>query len=152
MTNFLVSYVFATVRLWLMVSGGHFLTYWRKGAPGEGEKTDMAKRLWLKMCSTPASLQGRAGLITSNGNVNQSHSTLGVSQILRGSSQFLCWWPGDMRADLLQKSNLIAQGKSAFPPFPFVLIISSELLLNWVIWVFSSYMGVADYPPPGVYH
>lgn len=152
MTNFLVSYVFCYCETLIDGVTGHFLTYWRKGAPGEVEKTDMVKRLWLKMCSTPASPRGRAGLITSNGNVNQSHSTLGVSPILRGSSQFLCWWPGDMRADLLQKSNLIAQGKSVFPPFPFVLIISSELLLNWVIWVFSSYMGVADYPPPGEYH
>lgn len=111
-----VSYIFTTVRLWLTVSQGLFSlaegkVLWEKW------RRQKWKRLWLKILSSPASPRGRTELTTCNENVDQIHGTLGVSQILKGSLQFLCWWPGDIRADLLQKSNLIAQGKSAFPHF-----------------------------------
>lgn len=103
------------------------------------------------MRSTPASPQGRAGLITSNGNVNQSpvQHPWSVSDPERKLSSFADGL--GMRADLLQKSNLIARGKSASP----ISICSYHFLR---ITLKPSYMGVfflygcSGLPPPGVYH
>lgn len=112
MTNFLVSYSFTAAGLWLMAMG----IFWHVGSKvlQENWRRQKWERQWLKMCSSLASPQGRTELTTSYGS-NPWHPWQ-VSD-LRGSLQFLCWWPGETRAALLQKSNLIAQGRAALPHF-----------------------------------
>lgn len=106
------------------------------------------ERQWLKMCSHPPDPREEQSWPLL---MDQIHGILGVPQILRGSLRFLCWWPRDVRADLLQKSNLIVQENLLSP----VSICSYHFLR---ITLKLSYMGVFFFlshrglTPPGVYH
>lgn len=66
MTNFLVSYSFTAVRLWLMAMG----IFWHVGSKvlQENWRRQKWERQWLKMHSSPASPQGRTELSNSYGS------------------------------------------------------------------------------------
>lgn len=75
-------------------------------------------------------------------NRDPIHCTLGASQILRGRASIPCAGRTREYGSRPPKvRNLIAWSKPISVPFPLTLVISSELFLNLVTWVFSSFLA-----------
>lgn len=73
------------------------------------------------------------------------HGPLGALEILRGRPSIPCAKRMQNYGSRPPKvCNLIAWSKPLSVPFPLTLVISSELFLNLVIWIFSSFLAEVD--------